>query len=255
MKILRRLHLCYVISAVAVIGNTKPMSAAATSKPSAWSNTFTATFDTTKVTVDNMPLEIRNVPIHQNDALGTPGPVTQVRYTQSCSFMLDACRTWESERYWFGVGVGWILFPFAPDMEERNYTTAVGTDQRGNGAALTFVRITRRGIFAGSSDGFLDLFTNLTPSATAGIHLTHDWAIGANVNYQRLIACNGWDRYDKYEVNKRYSLLTLMPISIYLRRSGFSIGYTTAISTESRLGKEAAAKFQGGFFIGYGGKF
>ena len=97
--------------------------------------------------VDNVPVSIRNVPVHHADPWGTPGPIRQ----DACSApwlcevrVLDVGLETElgnSVRWknYVDASINWGYWAFwGSNLPERNYTNAVDTEQRGYGAALTF---------------------------------------------------------------------------------------------------------------------
>lgn len=171
--------------------------------------------------VSNIPLEIRDVPIHKNDHHVDPanaGPIedgidlydrlrlgadmgtslsvsdrTHLNFGLGLDFDLDTSFNYGWEYGWFDGRKG---------LKERNYTNAPGTDKRGGDAALTYM--TAHPSYGPDLNSFLrpSLFVELTRDINSDVQLS----VGSSFFYERLVAENGWDRNDDIETHDRYCL-------------------------------------------------
>lgn len=195
-----------------------------------------------RINVKSMPLEIRDVPIHPDDtyvSLSNAGPITQEEYSKSSTWMLGfSIKKDIKNKFLLGFKINWIIYPnrWLYDNALRNYTNAVGTEQRGTGAALTFVGIEERGIIP---------VLNLTPEILLETPLGfgNQILLGTSLSYFKLKAINGWDRFNKLEVNKRFTLSHLVPIAFYLSyKDIITVGAKYIKSTKTNIGKQANIK-------------
>lgn len=195
-----------------------------------------------RINVKSMPLEIRNAPIHPDDTyvtLSNAGPITQEEYFKSSTWMLGISMKKEiKNKFLLGFKINWIIYPnrWLYDNALRNYTNAVGTEQRGTGSASTFVGIEERGIIP---------FLNLTPEILfeTPLGFGNQILLGTSLSYFKLQAINGWDRYNELEVNKRFTLSHFVPITFYLSfKDIITVGAKYINSTKTNIGKQANIK-------------
>jgi hypothetical protein len=179
------------------------------------------------ITVKHLPESFRNVPIHPDDhyvPAENAGPVSREEYGLTDGANLSLMYVWdfkqhEHPRYRLGLGLDWILFPtagYGGTEAERNYTNNVGSDERGYGAALTFVRLREGGVIPSLGDGSFDPFLNITPRIKFEIAPfdDHFW-FGTSISYFAVQAQNGWDRFDSDEVRETKTLAHDFPIRLY----------------------------------------
>lgn len=207
-------------------------------------------------TVENMPLEIRDVPVHEDDS-GYEGPINKSEYTLNHSFAISIMYsrvygTGESDplRFNWGLGFDWLI-GMGDNFEERNYMNSPGTDDRGYGAALTYVKVGQGGIVPPLGSIFSDIFLNWSPRvklevAPFGGALKNLW-FGSSVSYYRIYAQNGWDRYDSLEVRDSYDLAHVIPVRVYAKLLNMS-------SDGINQGIMAGAQFQPDFLTSVGDK-
>ncbi|MFH1452191.1 MAG: hypothetical protein ABIF88_03395 [archaeon] len=167
--------------------------------------------------VRDVPEEIRDVPIHSDDgyASGKGGPIPSddinvgprtggfFRYGGRMPVIKDTLFA----KLGIEVELGGI---FTSDKPSRNYTNAVGTSQRGRGAALTYYSIhTKSGPNWNSS---------LIPKIVGGLELelSDSVTVGANYSIWRedLVAETGYDRYDSLEHRSSFNLVDMTVSSI-----------------------------------------
>jgi hypothetical protein len=197
------------------------------------------------VSVSDMPFEIRNVPVHRDDLWSVygQGPVTQLEYdcnhSISLSILYDRVYgTGETDplRFSWGFGLDWMI-DVGTDFAERNYMGAPGTEQRGYGTALTYVTLNQGGMIPPLGNRYSDIFLNWTPRikfevAPFGGKFRNVW-FGTSVSYYTIVAQNGWDRYDKLEVRKDYTLLHDFPVRLYVtflnKKDDLGVGLTAGV--------------------------
>ena len=223
--------------------------------------------------VDKMPLVIRDVPVHHSDswAKSGQGPVEQLGYDCNPSVTLSSMYTgvsrYDREKSCvnFGIGLDWLLAPqvgIGGDEAERNYMNAPGTDERGAGAALTYVGVRQAGVIPPLGNIYTDILLNWTPRvklevAPLGESLNRFW-LGASVSYYTIDAQNGWDRNDSLEAHKEYVLLREFPVRVYATlffsdelKSGVTAGVQLQQGSVTGIGKQADTTIDGSaFFLG-----
>jgi len=125
-----------------------------------------------------------------------------------------------TDRFRYGIGFDWIISN--SDEEERNYTSAPGTSQRGYGAALTYVMVTQRGIFKNmyGSTAEDDLF-NITPRVQMEVvpfkNISERLCIGMGLSYYSVTVESGWDRYDEHDPRSNDILMRVFPVELYAK--------------------------------------
>jgi len=240
---------------------------------------FNAGFDYTYtgIHVNNMPLAIRDVPVHPDDswASGGQGPIDQKDYNSN--HRVDLSLMWAKEFaldeksppcFNVAVGMDWIIFPFvAAQKAERNYMNDPGSGNRGEGAALTYVGLRQVGVIPSLGNPFTDVFLNWTPTAKLEFcpfnqSLKNFW-LGVSVSYYTVNAQTGWDRNDGLDPSKDYVLMKLIPIRIYgtifleddtkgTARGGFTFGIQLQPGSKTDLGQQADMSVaQPALFAGY----
>jgi hypothetical protein len=226
-------------------------------------------------TVNNMPLEIRDVPVHSDDSWSDAGqgPIDQLKYNCNHSVVFSFMYANEfgaiggkQDRFNFGIGLDWMAFPWlgvGADKAERNYMGNPGSTYRGYGTALTYVGLTQDGIIPQSSSPFLNIFLNWTPRVKLEVapfsgSLENLW-LGTSVSYYTFDAQTGWDRYDTLEERKSYTLAYEFPIRVYAtlfsdnkRDGGFTIGAQFQQGSKTSLGRQADMSIAPvAFFVGF----
>jgi len=214
--------------------------------------------------IDNMPLEIRDVPVHPDDswAEDNRGPIKETKFNASHAISVPIM--YEREygtgskdplRIRYGYGLEWTI-DVGATFEERNYTTRVGSDRRGDGAALTYVSMRQGGMIPSFDNGWSDIFLNWTPRvkfevAPFGGTLKNLW-FGTSASYFSIAAQNGYDRYDKIDVRKNYTVLHVVPVRAYATlfssdddmRIGFTLGAQFQPAFETDMGRKAEASIE-----------
>ena len=166
------------------------------------------------VKVKNIPEYIRNVPIHPDDdyAKGNEGPIGDgISVWPMVEIPLKAGVSLETKS---GASLdiyGKLSLPlgFIVNRNERNYTDDVGSDNRGEGAALTYYDAAYGPLFI--------------PGIYADVYIPfkefNDKDIGAIVGagYRKydLNINTGWDRYDACEHRRQYNVGSIEEKSLY----------------------------------------
>ncbi len=188
--------------------------------------------------VKDIPLSVRNVPVHPDD-YGNSGPIQKDELNPADRVSLFELKlgpklTFFDRRAFLRAGAGldlnfssqalefWKEPNDRADIAERNYLNNPGSDQRGEGAALTY-------IYAG---------TRYTPTwntffkpyvfADAGFNITKHLSVraGAKLFQEQIFLENGWDRYNSLETRDTFPLVdytVLQPfVSLNLKRDNYS---------------------------------
>lgn len=226
---------------------------------------FEISYGTPDIRVDDLALEIRDVPIHDDDGYASKsnsGPIEQTNFkTAGTAALTWLMRKNIGETTRAGLKVNWIVYPEhnTYDNALRNYTNHPGTEKRGYGAALTFAGIEKRGIIPSHNGGWLNVFTNISPELFLEKLFSEkkEWSVGASIGYFKFQAVNGWDRYDRLEINKTYALAHVVPVAAFIKRkiggSGYSeIGVKFPIAKMTDIGKESGAKVSPSGYIAAG---
>lgn len=196
--------------------------------------------------VNNLPLEIRNVPIHPDDS-GVPGPVARTRYTMP---VIASAGVRLIRRSNFTGRLRWFFYPnhgLGGDIARRNYTNAPGTEQRGEGAALTFVGLEVGGIFpAVDGLGAASVLLNVSPEAQWAFPLSRNAStrLISTASYYRIEAVSGWDRFNGLDVRDRYTLAHCLPVTVGIDTGRFAIGVQYPLISKTGQGKNADIKTQ-----------
>ena len=170
--------------------------------------------------VVSVPLEMRDVPIHPDDdyvSLSNQGPILRQSYDTRLFVLLGGQYSIKSSN---GIITRFKLsIPIYPedDLAERNYTNDVGSDHRGYGAALTYCKLCKGGIFTAMGfDGLtpiLDFMPEISVEKMYGKKISTEVSAG----YFAVSFINGWDRWDAYQCRDGYLLAHCMPVSTNLK--------------------------------------
>lgn len=161
--------------------------------------------------VDKIPLRIRNVPKHSNDFYAQDTNVAPIQRDYANLYgHHNPIKTKIGIKGLLGrlipsIGIGIDLPLITLDIARRNYTDNVGSEQRGDGAALTYYEVSTL-FWPTSNDIRLSIFSELE----LFVNTKFGVAIGYSLFKESLIAENGWDRYNKLEVKDRYDLADLV---------------------------------------------
>lgn len=222
----------------------------------------------TDLSVDNMPMVVRNVPIYPDDLSYVPpenqGPISRLKYSQSGDFDLAIMGAYQFSasdtsplRFNIGLGVD-LLFASTGDMAERNYTNAVGTDARGEGAALTYAELFQGNINSAENQ---DSLVNVAPIGKFEVAPFNEpfrtvW-FGVSASYFTVGAQNGWDRWDSFEPLDTFDLATVIPVRLYTtcfigesEHIGLTIGAQLNETLKTNLGEQAGLKVSPVAFFG-----
>jgi hypothetical protein len=194
--------------------------------------------------IDNIPLSIRNVPINPEDTYvpaGNQGPISQTSlktpYTLTildfklgAKFDMGRAQSWGdgSTNKWLsasaGIGISLNLTPdtignptFGSNTAERNYSNAVGTSERGEGAALTYEQLNNH-YWGGKWNEYLQpfAFVDLSHNFSKAVALS----VGVKVTQQTEMIATGWDRWDEqsgwktYDVSSYYTAMPYMQLKL-----------------------------------------
>jgi hypothetical protein len=147
--------------------------------------------------VENAPLEVRSVPKHPDDGYaGYAPPIRDKRL--GCPYghfdlisELGLRHVSGDKELSFGGNLGWHIASDS-SIARSNYTNAVGTEQRGYGAALTWY---------GTMDSMSldDVFYGAFVQFKKGRLFFR-----GDANFEKFNLQTGWDRYDSLETRKSY---------------------------------------------------
>lgn len=173
--------------------------------------------------VNNLPEDFRFVPIHPDDdyaSLSDNGIINQKEFDRDHWVSLEYGYGWEKDRWDLGIGFLWIYSAIGKfdDVKLRNYTNHPGTSTRGYGAALTFAGTEVRGLIPAFNGDYnlLSAIFNFTPKVFAEYSLDKNdkFRIGASLSYHQFNAINGWDRHNRYEIDKTKTLAHIYPLTL-----------------------------------------
>ncbi len=234
----------------ATILTTGLLAGCSTQEDSAWTSDFGSVARAPVIrNVSNIPLEVRNVPIHSGD-IGYPGPINDKTRRNYARVALDpriGYKIIDNEETAWNVGVGFeIGWNFSNGAAERNYHDPQGGDDRGAGAALTYYSIHSSFAFPWNQYVFPHAFTELTQKISENVSV----GLGFDVQYEQTYIENGWDRYDNYSAWKRYGLADVVRGTPYIhfdfKEKGEKMGMGIDLGlpfflhkNEHRIGKEA----------------
>jgi hypothetical protein len=195
----------------------------------------TAGFTYEKALVDkvgNIPLVVRNVPVHPDDqfAKGGQGPIQQDALEPSNRFELAKAKFGLeleflekklSIRTGLSLELQFDTETFSEnnargDMAERDYLGRVGSNQRGTGTALTYNYVGVR--YWPNWNSFLR--PNVFVEGEYKIVRWCSASIGFKINEQTLFLENGWDRRDELETQDTYKAATYHVLSPYVSING-----------------------------------
>jgi len=148
-----------------------------------------------------------------------------------------------------------------PDLKERNYTNHPGTNTKGEGAALTFYDVTSA--FLANWNTFIkpQVFSEIEINIPKRGELIK---IGYGLYLEKLVARNGWDRWNALEVKEKYHLANLLIGKPYVSICAFSynnkgmkissegtLGFTYLVNKNIKeIAKGTQIDFNRGWFIG-----
>ncbi len=212
------------------------------------------------VHVQNMPVSIRDVPIHPDDLAdfeGNGGPILETGYRMNNSVALGVMYAWQygndDLRLNLGFGFDWLALAnvgLINSVAERNYSTDVGSFHHDDeDARLTYLGLRQVGVIPTTKNYWADIFLNWTPRAKieiAPFHgpLEHLW-LGASVSYYVVNAQTGWDREDNLQPRREYTFAHVIPVRLYatLFEPSETVGITAGVqlqpTVKTGLGKEA----------------
>lgn len=218
--------------------------------------------------VSTVPEVVRFVPNHKDDSSANEGPIEDPSLDYgSWSFVWDLNAGLGYRTGSIDVRIGGNLDIMVVDKGEdnrnsRNYTNAVGTENRGFGAALTY--------YAFSKGSFLDIFghayggfsrigysfwrnrANLSQTRGA-IFVEYD------LDFSNLSLENGWDRFDSLDTNRVFKLAGLtshtFKLGLEVQESGFGgelyVGYTLPRTRLTQLGRASSLETENFWVLGY----
>jgi hypothetical protein len=243
---------------------------------------FRLEYERNPIKINTVPLIIRDVPKHKDDTYASnknvapiedfSGNIDKVISLGDIKMELRKRISKKDMIIDFGEEIGKLTRPKSDFKiglglegllpqgigKERNYTNAPGTNQRGTGAALTFYDIDRRYVFKINGCVRPKIFSEMEFMNKKEF----SFAFGYEVFPEKIVAINGWDRYnetevkDRYELSKSYFGKAYISARIYGKRFGrqnhLTLGFIHLISYKNTdLGNQAGIKpSKMGFSIG-----
>ncbi len=211
--------------------------------------------------VNNIPERFRDIPNHSDDSSAHSGVIQDTSLGFGNALNVHGGAEFNFDHFRASLG-GNLIFSLS-ETNERNYTSNPGSSQDGEGAALTYVGVTRGGLL---TETFLDwglpFGFGIVPAASLEYKLNEKVSLGVGISYYNEILTSGWNRYSSREVKNSESLGDFFPIDLYLRYGGnnneglfFKGGIRMNDQYQlSDLGKESEVEVNGpSFFFGIGG--
>jgi hypothetical protein len=205
------------------------------------------------IIVENMPLAVRSVPIHPDDSYANVSdwaPIQRTRFNSNGMFSINGDYAFQNSK--FRLCAGLTLFFSMACQQERNYTDAPGTESRGGGAALTYVAMKELGIVSAKISSPFEFLDNISPEISGDVKLSekYDLSLGTSISYFRLQVESGWDRFDSKQIDNVFVFGDYLPVSVYLRWCGISLGiYYPLELNRTEIGKEADIRIYPTFVI------
>ena len=168
---------------------------------------LSGSFSSRTLSLQNIPVDIRNVPIHSAD---TYVPATNAGPIEVSS--LDAQKfAWvpltlglnggvATNKIEFEVGLFFSMRKTSQDFIERNYTNSVGTNYSGIGAALTYITLDNFDLNYGYTATFRYKALPLGPEENLFLSLKY------MKGWEEYSITTGWDRYTEKEPDKSYKI-------------------------------------------------
>ena len=209
-----------------------------------------------------MPDYFRNIRAHKDDGGKETGLISRSQFGFLAVGTINFGAQFNSENncaFRLGFSAGG-----SGDSEERNYTSAPGTNERGTGAALTFSGISIQGPATLLGIKPSTPFFFVTPKISFDFPLNKNKyypRISIDASYYLLTAINGWDRYSNNECNDFKTLAHVIPIGISCKigsgksddPSNFGFGLKIFFNSQTNFGKEFGTNiFPIGAFVNIG---
>ncbi len=198
-----------------------------------------------EIGVDNMPLYIRDVPVHKDDLPGTPGIITKTKYYTpiNVSVIYPLGKSYLGDLT-LETRLNWMVIPAARlnFLGEYYYQGSPGQPV---GNAMTFCGLEEHGIIPNIKGvNELNLFLNVTPEIALSYPLGDsdtegNWQLELTASYFRLQAFNGWDRYECLEYKDIYPMADCVPITLGVKKNNWSFGIKQVIVFTNDRGKAA----------------
>ncbi|MCX6795177.1 MAG: hypothetical protein NT165_00345 [Candidatus Falkowbacteria bacterium] len=216
---------------------------------------FKIGFSTNQMNASHVSEDFRNVPIHPDDGSGPSGVIAKADYSVPFFLSLDFLYKHKFEG---GIifGGGLTLGCHFADLEERNYTNAPGTSQRGYGAALTYCGVIVEGPLGAAGVHPLINGMSVLPKLIFEVPIKKSLSFSLAASYQAFSAINGWDRFDDKECNETKVLAHLFPLDASLRFNfsgwGLELGSRYLITSLTGTGKDFGTKISPfGVYVGF----
>ncbi len=161
----------------------------------------------------DMPYEVRNVKMYPDDHYNPKNiyAIQKFEYRMKTNLSVDIGVGYKISKH-FRVALYMIVNAIsADDRAFRNYSNAVGTDQRGEGAALTFCELNKTYLLGSILKG--DHVLDVLPEFSYQIDYPFGLSANVAISYCQINAANGWDRWDKQEYKDTYVFAYCIPIT------------------------------------------
>ena len=238
-------------------------------------------YEPNQAIISNVPEYIRNVPIHPDDNYVNrkniaPIEDTNLKYPPlSFRFKGDLSLRYYEEDYvvQFGGNINAIIVSPFGGIKSRNYTDKVGSEERGDKAALTyygFVDDITGGlniIYPGLCFKILIPYNNYYLKNERMLNDDHYLFLEYDVDFFKLNLKNGWDRYNDLETKEIFRIADLIKHKIKLGvginineglRLGeghyltLFLGYVISNTKPTSIGKEIDLTTRNHFLVGAG---
>lgn len=221
-------------------------------------------WDIDMCTIPYVPKRVRNVPVHSDDQ-NIPtniAPINNASINYSpCSICLEGMIgvAYKSGLYKVKISGGTSYYLAANDhnsLKTRNYTNAPGTNERGDGAALTYYKLDKdwtHGINAFVPRLSINISRQFSKKSICQIFTEYD------LSFYGLHLENGWDRYNRFEKWKIYKLADIrrncIKFGLNVKFLKIYMGYVIPTANLTELGEISQLKIGPYWTIGFQYKF
>ena len=213
------------------------------------------------ISLENIPLVVRDVPKHPDDGYASDQDVKPIHDKEFVYF-----DNYVTGNLRMGLGLIWPKGYIAIGIEElmginnhagdsrleRNYTNYPGTGMRGEGAALTYYGIESEG-----PAGIFFRYSGPILRNDSGVVNGASFILDYNYYPSKLKMSNGWDRWDRYEKWKDFDAgkveTHMLSIGVlyynYMFQISSSVGYMMNFWTPTTQFKDSKMRTNDNFYI------
>ena len=168
---------------------------------------LSGSFSSRTLSLQNIPVDIRNVPIHSADTYvpaTNAGPIEVSSLTAQkfawIPITLGLNGGLATSKFEFEAGLFFSMRMTSQDFVERNYTNSVGTNYNGMGAALTYITLDNFNLMYGYNASIRYKIVPVGPEENVFLSLKY------MKGWQEYSLTTGWDRYGEKQPDKSYKI-------------------------------------------------